>query len=646
MADREGEKRDRIEELKENLYSRNFKGNKERKSELRKHNVDVKTDWSRNEEENLLAHYIPEPAREMPMLKKLFIASLVFFGVSLLVAGFIFLGGRNVISSDNVEISVQAPVSIAGGEELPLQITISNKNNTVLEATHLFIQYPEGTRKADNIAEELKRYRELLGDLAPGESFLKKVSAVLFGEAGSVKTISVYAEYRVKGSNAIFSSKEKRYDVIISAAPVALTVESLKEINSGQKVEFLVTVSSNSTNIIKSLMLRAEYPFGFTFESASPKASAGSNIWNLGDLKPGTKKTIRIQGKLEGEDEEERTFKFTSGIESPEDDKVLATPFLTYSHSLLIKRPFIGVSLSLNGESAKDYAAGTDEVVRGDIAWQNNLPTQITEAAIEMRLIGDIFNKSSVTTDEGFYRSLDNVIIWDQTNARGLDVIQPGDSGRVSFAFKTIGASSGLSGRANPEMTIEINVRGKRIGDSNVSEEIHSTVVKKVKISSDLALSSRLLHSTGIFSNTGPIPPKADQESTYTVVWSLANSTNNLSNVKVNAQLPSYVKWKGTVSPESEKFSYNQSTGEIIWDAGSIDAGVGYQIRPREISFQISLVPSISQVGSAPVVVGPARAVGEDRFTSSQVKSDLRSAQTTADLGEMTSNQIRGIVVQ
>ena len=44
----------------------------------------------------------------------------------------------------------------------------------------------------------------------------------------------------------------------------------------------------------------------------------------------------------------------------------------------------------------------------------------------------------------------------------------------------------------------------------------------------------------GTFTNTGPIPPKAEAETTYTVTWAVTNPLNNLTDVRVSAILPSY----------------------------------------------------------------------------------------------------------
>mgnify|MGYP001608976319 CR=1 FL=1 len=80
--------------------------------------------------------------------------------------------------------------------------------------------------------------------------------------------------------------------------------------------------------------------------------------------------------------------------------------------------------------------------------------------------------------------------------------------------------------------------------------------------------------------------------------------------------------------------------------AGEVAAGVGFGSSPRELFFRVALLPSASQVGSAPTIVGEASAEGEDRFTDISVKSNLRSAQTTSSLSDAGAEAKSGAVTR
>lgn len=171
-------------------------------------------------------------------------------------------------------------------------------------------------------------------------------------------------------------------------------------------------------------------------------------------------------------------------------------------------------------------------------------------------------------------------------------------------------------------------MRGKRLSEQNVPEKIDSTLIRKVKISSDLVLSSGGKYSTGPFQNTGPIPPRAEEETTYTIVWYVNNSSNQVSNVQVTASLPSYVEWMGTVSPANEEVMFNPVGGLITWNLEEVSPGTGTVLPRREIAFQVKILPSLSQLGRSPVLVNEQTITGFDRFVEREISSVVGAITT------------------
>lgn len=625
------EKKSTIEGLEDFLYSRRFDQKQPLPEKTRLHSIErepVLTSWPAEEREPEPKPFsLPSHEVRMALWKKLLIGALIFLALSAGTAFYVFFVGGNVISSNNVDIAVLAPVSVSGGEELNLQITVRNNNNTALQSADLLIEYPEGTRQAGDLSSELKRYREPLGTILPGESVIKKVRAVLFGEEGAKKTLAVSVEYRVSGSNAIFY-KEKRYDVNLSSAPVSLIVSGLKEASANQELSFVIDLVSNSSTRIEKPLIKADYPFGFEFLSSDPKASFSNNTWQMGDLPSGGKRKLIIKGKITGQDSEEKTFHFSAGTASVKNSEQIGTTFLTTDHSVAIKKPLVGVDLALDGDTTGDYIAKSGRMVRADITWVNNLGEKIVDAEISARFIGTLFDKSSVNADQGFFRSIDNTIVWNQNRTSELATLDPDERGRVSFSFG-LPIFNGAESPKNAELSIEVKVKGRQLGDTQGSEEVISVMTRKLKLETNLALSSRILYFSGPFTNTGPIPPKVEKPTSYTIVWTLTNSSNNLSDVKVTATLPPYVEWLGVRAPETEAISYNPIGGTVTWDAGSVKAGTGFVSDPKEVSFQLSFLPSLSQVNTAPIIVGETVASGDDDFTDSSLRSNVRGALTT-----------------
>ena len=79
----------------------------------------------------------------MPWLKRLFIASILFFLFAAGIAVFGFWRGGNTLSPQNISVEVIGPVGAAAGEELPVEIVIRNDNKQSLNSVDLLIEFPD-----------------------------------------------------------------------------------------------------------------------------------------------------------------------------------------------------------------------------------------------------------------------------------------------------------------------------------------------------------------------------------------------------------------------------------------------------------------------------------------------------------------------
>lgn len=625
-----------IDRLKTALYSREG---------LQKHRVrrtmrgwgsgseDVQHEWEGADEE------IVPPAALFPGLQKrsfgglVLLSSVVFFVICLIVAAFFYFGGGNLISNSNIDIQVSGPVSTPGGQELVLQVAIANRNSVPIKLADFIVEYPPGARSANNLTLDLQRTRDTIGTINPGERVNRTVRAVLFGKENEGQKIKMTLEYRIDGSNAIFY-KEETYEVLISSSPLSIVVGGLDEVIDGQETTFTLDVISNSPTAIEDAMIKAEYPFGFNFVSAEPKPDSGNDVWHLGLMKPGEKRRITLHGRVYGQNTEERVFRFIGGVESPKDDRELATTFGTIVLPLKIAKPFVTMKLTVNNVEGTEFVAPAGEAFTANLAWINNLPSQITDAEVHVKIHGNAFNELSVSSSRGFYDSLTDTVRWTREDIPDLALLRPGEAINANFRLVPLDRI-GDTFIDKPSLGFDITISGRRLGETGVPEVIESTVVANVKVQTDLKFVSRAVYSVGPFTNTGPMPPRAEQETTYTVIWTLTNGANDVTNGKVSATLPTYMRWVGTKSPDSENIEYNPVSRLITWDVGNISAKAGYQKPPKEVAFQIALVPSLSQVKQSPTILTAATFTGVDRYTTKPLSfmTRLLSTNLTTDAG-------------
>lgn len=141
---------------------------------------------------------------------------------------------------------------------------------------------------------------------------------------------------------------------------------------------------------------------------------------------------------------------------------------------------------------------------------------------------------------------------------------------------------------------------------------------------SNLALNARAVYNTGPFKNLGPLPPRADKETTYTVIWTLTNSYNDVNDIEVKSTLPGYVRFI-QFSPQSEKVSFDENSREIVWRIGELKAGNSSK---KEVAFQIGFTPGLGQVGSTVDLVDDTSVTAKDKYTEAELSLGVKSLNT------------------
>jgi hypothetical protein len=603
-----------IERLKKRLYSRDERlVPKDHRTPVQGVESNVPTNWGAPKTFDLSPEAMTK--KNNAFFNKFLLWSFVFFLLALGAAMFIFFGGINMISSNNVDIEITAGSSVSSGEELDMGLSIINTNRTDLEDVVLYVDYPEGSDTVGDNSQPIAHDKIDLDTIGKGQKKDYTLRTLLFGEKDTIKTFDFRLEYKVQGSNATFS-KEKTFDVIIGSSPVLLNVNYPKEVNSGQEVTLSVDVTSNSSVPLKGTLVKIEYPYGFTYESSNIKPLRDNSVWNIGDLKNGDKKTLSVTGVIVGQNMEDRSFRISAGNQSsgasPDLDTVLAASTVTVG----IRKAFFDLEVLTPGGAVGTAGVSVPVILK----WQNTLPDKVVNNKVDVVISGNAFDRDHVTVgNNGFYQSVSNEVYWDKNTTSVLASLLPGDSGQVALNVASLPDSPQLHALRNPHIDLHVVMTGDRTGSD--ATQISSTQDFTIKIASQLGLTAKSFRSSGGFANTGPIPPKADTESTYTVTWTLANTTNDLSNGIVTATLPTGVVWKGQTSPGSEKVAYDPDTRTVTWSVGGISAGVGYGYAPRTVSFQVGITPSISQIGSSPNLVSVSRASAMDTYTAQTIIS-------------------------
>ena len=602
-------KMDRIDKLDRELYDPAKEHAQRDRRKIHGRDIELTHDFEDEEYDELIKK---RPKYNLPtsLFKKVFFAVLTFFVMTLVIAGISLYEGKKTVSEDLIAMEILGQPFIDGGEELELQVRVQNFNEQELQLPDLVLSYP----KDSAVDSERVFLRRSLENVGPKERVTEEFDLTLFGQEGDIRTIDATLEYRIDGSSSIFI-KEIAHDVIIRSTPTQVLVDAPKTIVRGQEINFAVDISSNSNNQINDTTLRINYPKGFEFIRSNISPNFNNNTWYFSNISDQTER-IEVTGRLAALEGQGQSFVVEYGKQNQLNKNQIETVFNGVTHTVEVQKSFIDTTIAVNGDTDVKSTLRGGADINVLVRYENTLSDVLENAIITIDLEGELYDPSRISIQNGFYNSSNNTIVFDQTTSNALKLLQPGQKGEFRFNLfskELVGASGILT---NPKLTLSVNVEGTEINGNN--RQALNVASHTVSANSDIAVIPKTLHYDGPFSNSGFMPPRVNNETTYTIVFQITNSSNDISDAELTTFLPSHVEWLNTIAPSVERnnVSYDTTTRKLTWELGSLKAGLGVGTsQPRQLSAQVRVTPSAAQVGSALDMTQDIILTGIDDFT-------------------------------
>ncbi len=294
-----------------------------RRSVLHEEKVVSTDDWKSSMTSNSPTVTMQKPVKTTSFFRNMFLASLCFLVIAMIVLGASFINGGNSISEGNVDIAITTKTFVDGGESLPVEVTLVNKNKLGLELATLVLEYPQGS---DDNAGTMGRIEREIGSLAAGASRQESFMIQLYGTQNSQRNITARIEFRVQGSNAVYD-KDQSTMVTIRTSPITITLAAPDKAIPNQEIPLKFTIIGNGTATLPNTAMVLQYPDGFTFARAEPSPTFGSTVWYLGDVPPGVNRTITVYGSLTGSITDLKTIRASVGSQNASNEQLLDTTY-------------------------------------------------------------------------------------------------------------------------------------------------------------------------------------------------------------------------------------------------------------------------------------------------------------------------------
>ncbi len=570
------------------------------------------------------------------MSRKVLFWSTITAVVLGIISVVLFLYGGSSFTESGVILTITGPNQASVGDEVIYKVHYQNNTKTDLHHIKLSFTYPQSSVIVQDgqIMENNGNVQTTdEPDLASGASKDEELHSFIIGDKGNIKVAQAKIEFDAGDLKSTFQ-KTAQLSTTISDVPVALTLVGPPTSVSGQAVTYILDYRNQSSDDISGLQLSLTYPDGFRVTKVSPGATTGNNVWNLPVVKKSAGSRITIQGTLTGREGDSKTINLLL-------KRNINGTYIDYEKAnvtTVISSPLLNIDTTVNGSA--DYISHAGDTLTYSIRYTNASNFTFSGLNLSVKLVGSMYDLSSLDTRGGFYDSSNGTINWNSTVVPAFNSLSPKANGTVIFSVK-LKQTQG-SGSSNTLAHATITLETENVPDTVEVNKISVSEDILTKITSQPTFTQRMYYNDASFGASGPMPPQAGRSTTFTIHWVVTNPGNELSGAKIVGTLPQGVTWKNVVSVGSGQAqpTFNRNTSQVVWNIGTLPYGIGTSgTSAYELTFQVAITPSPNQTGlAAPILTGVSLS-GIDSFTQQNIavsNLDLNTNSTVDRPGEGT----------
>ncbi|MDP3729557.1 MAG: hypothetical protein Q8R26_02280 [bacterium] len=542
------------------------------------------------------------------MSTKLIIGALI---VVSLVSGFYIWRFQ---STRGIDVDFEIPESTTSGEPFDMKVSVSNSAGSVLEDVRLMVVLPEGAAFFGSSNDKTVETRSL-GNVGEGGLLQEEFRVIMFSPEESAQDIKVTLSYAPSSLGARFEKSEKT-SITVKAAGVAVEMNAPESVVSGEEFEMTVSYRNISESDFIDLELRLEYPPSFSFSRTSREPDSGNNVWLLGDLRKNSESSFTIHGALTGTEGEVFAIKSFLNTRSGR-NQYLVTESMK---EVIVSSSPLALTIHLNDDALAVVKIG--DTLHYIVSYVNTTEAALDNITIRAQLKGELFDMQTLKT-KGSFRASDNTLVWDQSNTPELSRRDAGSAGVVDF---TINVKNEYSIRRFSDkdfmLRVFVEANAPTVPSALSLMRIFSKAQHEVKTQGAIAVDAKGYFrdaASGIL-NTGPLPPRVNQKTQFTIHWLVKGSAADFSEVEVRSILGDTVKMIGQAHSTSGSLpTYDDGRNEVVWRIGRLQANQGVISDPVEAVFQIEVTPEQGDAGTYFQLVGPTSIRAIDDFTGLEV---------------------------
>jgi hypothetical protein len=379
---------------------------------------------------------------------------------------------------------------------------------------------------------------------------------------------------------------------------------------------FDLKCQNNYKDTIAGLKLKLLDPDHLVINKSEPLLV--KNFWNLGELKAGEAKTLKLSAKFDFP-EEKNPGQITWELYGNHGEALLLD---RVNKEVQIFYPRLKVTGVVNGQA--DYSPILGEELEYTLTYQNHEDFSVKDAVVYFDLSNSFFRPETISSNHKF-RVADKKLTLDP-----LPEISSGGQGEIKFKIKTSNRVVKLQKTPayltlTPWVKYTLDYQGKTLALETENQPISNILSSNL----DLLAFARYYTLEGEQLGVGPIPPIVGFPTKYRIFFRLSNSFNEVKDITISGVLPANVIWTGEESTNSGlELQFDSKTRKLSCSLSNLVSFIGIDSLPAIINFTLEINPLASQVGQFAPLLKDIKIIGRDAVTKRQLEQTVETVTT------------------
>lgn len=516
--------------------------------------------------------------------------------------GFLLFGGGGG-SGGEVTIQFDAPEAVVSGVPQTLTMHVKNLDREPLAFATLRLRPPEHVR----VETALPKPREeggLLwefGTIPARETRDVTLTVVPYGALDETLDLTGIVSYKPGNFNAEFQTSST-HTFTVRASSVAIEIEGVPEATPGQLVKMHALIRNQSDQTFERVGVALKLPPTFVLSSEDGAAFKGG-VYELGTLEPGAQKDFSFSGSMLSTATGAQEIGFI--VETQQQG--IPYPIGKGIYTIAAKNSPLKVGLMINENPDLTWVRLGDSLAV-KVTIENTQETPIQDLRLMLHTNGGLVDTTKTVAQDGVITP--DQIVWG-AKAKLLTLAA---KERKEFVADLV-IFTAPSKISSPAIALS--------ADIEYGDIVIKSLPRSIAVVSDLVVQSeaRYFGADGKAVGTGPLPPKAGEDTKYEIRFRLRNTFHDLSDLVVTVPLPQGVHFGSAVSTQWGRLNYQDAVREVRWEIPRLPVTV----QDASVSFTIIAQPTAADQGKLIALLGVTRVEALDTITQVRFSADTPS---------------------